>query len=59
LNKQSKKFLYDLSQNTTAKINVLSTLEFPSKLIAITKAIEQAYQLGLKDGRDIKPKKLL
>jgi len=40
--------LDDLATNTTAKINVLSTLEFKRKLKIIRAALEKAFELGVK-----------
>tara|TARA_R100001086_G_scaffold111177_1_gene56712 strand:- start:1041 stop:1211 length:171 start_codon:yes stop_codon:yes gene_type:complete len=40
--------LDDLATNATAKINVLSTLEFLEKLKIIRAALAKAFELGIK-----------
>ena len=41
--------LEDLAINITAKINIMSTLEFPEKLKIIREALKVAFEMGRKE----------
>ena len=41
--------LEDLAINITAKINIMSTLEFPEKLKLIREALKVAFEMGRKE----------